>query len=112
MPPVDVDYDSQRPQRVAFQCRVERGSIDGLSLEWQHLNGTPVQSTNGLAIDRSQLESNKLIELHFNPVRREHFGNYSCVAKNLADSTYSIASLFIKCKLPSTARNGGDPCER
>ncbi|UJR22927.1 hypothetical protein I4U23_025955 [Adineta vaga] len=96
MPPIEINYDPQNPQRVSFQCRIERGSVDGLSLEWQYLNNTPVQSTNGISIDKTQLETNKLIELHFNPVQREHFGNYSCVAKNLADSTYSIASLLIK----------------
>lgn len=98
IPPMEINYDPQHAQRVSFQCRVERGSVDGLTLEWQYLNNTPVQSTNDISIDKTQLETNKLIELHFNPVQREHFGNYSCVAKNLADSTYSIASLLIKCK--------------
>ena len=98
IPPMEINYDPQHPQRVSFQCRMERGSVDGLTMEWQYLNNTPVQSTNGISIDKTQLETNKLIELHFNPVQREHFGNYSCVAKNLADSTYSIASLLIKCK--------------
>ncbi len=99
IPPIEISYDAQHPQHVSFQCRMERGSSDSLSIEWQYLNNTPVQPTNGISIDKSQLEMNKLVELHFNPVQREHFGNYSCVAKNLADSTYSIASLFIKCKL-------------
>ncbi|CAF3571045.1 unnamed protein product [Adineta steineri] len=94
--PIEINYDSQNSQRVSFQCRIERGSSDGLSLEWQYLNNTPIQSTNGISVDRTQLETHKLIELHFNPVQREHFGNYSCVAKNLADSTYAIASLLIK----------------
>ena len=99
IPPIEINYDVEHPQRVTFQCRIERGSFDSLSLEWQYLNNTPVQPINGITIDKTQFEKNKLIELHFNPVQREHFGNYSCVARNLADSTYSIASLFIKCKL-------------
>jgi hypothetical protein len=98
MPPIEINLDSQHPQRVSFQCRVERGSSDSLSLEWRYLNNTPIQSTNGIFIDQSQYESKKLIELRFDPVRQQHFGNYSCVAKNLADSTYSTASLLIQCK--------------
>ncbi|CAF1189962.1 unnamed protein product [Rotaria sordida] len=94
--PIEINFDSQHPQRVSFQCRIERGSIDSLSLEWQYLNHTSIQLTNGIFIDRTQYETHKLIELRFDPVRREHFGNYSCVAKNFADSTYSIASLFIQ----------------
>ncbi len=97
--PIEITLDNQHPQRVSFQCRVERGSSDSLSLEWQYLNNTPIQSINGIVIDRTQYETNKLIELRFDPVRQENFGNYSCVAKNLADSTYAIASLFIQCKL-------------
>ncbi len=96
--PVEINFDEQYPQRVSFTCRVERGSSESLSLEWQYLNNTPIQTTNGITIDKQQLESNKLIELRFDPVRREHFGNYSCVAKNLADSSYSLASLYIQCK--------------
>ncbi|CAF1614637.1 unnamed protein product, partial [Adineta ricciae] len=96
IPPMEINYDPQHAQRVSFQCRMERGSVDGLTMEWQYLNNTPVQSTNDISIDKTQLETNKLIELNFNPVQREHFGNYSCVAKNLADSTYSIASILIK----------------
>lgn len=97
--PVEINLDEQQPQRVSFTCRVERGSSESLSLEWQYLNNTAVQATNGLVIDKTHLQTNKLIELRFEPVRREHFGNYSCVAKNLADSSYSIASLYIRCKL-------------
>jgi hypothetical protein len=98
MSPIEIKLDPQHPQRASFQCRVERGSSDSLSLEWRYLNNTPIQSTNGIFVDRTQYESNKLIELRFDPVRQQHFGNYSCVAKNLADSTYSIASLLIHCK--------------
>ena len=96
--PVEINLEEQHPQRVSFACRVERGSSESLSLEWQYLNNTPIQAANGVYVDKSQLETNKLIELRFEPVRREHFGNYSCVAKNLADSSYSLASLFIQCK--------------
>ena len=96
--PVEINFDEQYPQRVAFACRVERGSSESLSLEWQYLNNTPIQTGNGITVDKQQFESNKLIELRFDPVRREHFGNYSCVAKNLADSSYSLASLYIQCK--------------
>jgi hypothetical protein len=101
MPPIEVNLDAQYPQRVSFQCRVDRGSSHSLSLEWQYLNGTPIQSTNDIFIDKSQYETNRLIELRFDPVRQKHFGNYSCLARNLADSTYSIASLYIQCKLIS-----------
>jgi hypothetical protein len=94
--PVEINFDENHPQRISFVCRVERGSLESLSLEWQYLNNTPIQTTNGITIDKQQLESNKLIELRFDPVRREHFGNYSCVAKNLADSSYSLASLYIQ----------------
>jgi hypothetical protein len=97
--PVEINFDEQHPQRVTFTCRVERGSSESLSLEWQYLNNTPIQPSNGIYIDKTHLETNKLIELRFDPVRRENFGNYSCVAKNLADSFYSIASLYIQCKL-------------
>ena len=100
--PIEINLDEQRPQRVAFACRVERGSSESLTLEWQYLNSTPIQSSNGIFVDKSQFESSKLIELRFEPVRREHFGNYSCVAKNLADSSYSIASLSIQCKFART----------
>ena len=96
---MEINLDPPHPQRVSFPCRVERGSSDGLLLEWQYFNGTPIVSTQGIVVDKSQLERNKLIELRFDPVHREHFGNYSCVAKNLADSTYSTASLYIQCKL-------------
>jgi len=101
IPPIEVNLDAQYPQRAVFQCRVERGSSHSLSLEWQYLNNTPIQSTNDIFIDKSQLETNRLIELRFDPVRQNHFGNYSCVAKNLADSTYSIASLLVQCKFSS-----------
>ncbi|CAF1311063.1 unnamed protein product [Rotaria magnacalcarata] len=94
--PTEINLDEQHPQRVSFMCRIERGSTESLSLEWQFLNNTAVQSANGVHIDRTRLESDKMIELRFDPVRREHFGNYSCLAKNLADSSYSIASLYIQ----------------
>ncbi|UJR25993.1 hypothetical protein I4U23_007340 [Adineta vaga] len=96
MAPIEINLDEQHPQRVSFECRVERGSSESLSLEWQYLNNTPIQSTNGIYIEKTRLESNKLIELRFEPVRREHFGNYTCVAKNLADTSYSIASFHIQ----------------
>ncbi|CAF1419129.1 unnamed protein product [Adineta ricciae] len=96
MAPIEINLDDHHPQQISFQCRVERGSSESLSLEWQYLNSTPIQSTNGIYVDKTHLERDKLIELRFNPVRREHFGNYSCVAKNLADSSYSIASLYIQ----------------
>lgn len=96
--PIEIDLDEQHPQRVSFTCRVERGSAESLSLEWKYSNNTDIQATNGIVIDKTHLETNKLIELRFEPVRRENFGNYSCFAKNLADSSYSTASLFIRCK--------------
>lgn len=99
IPPVEIHFDPQHPQRVSFQCRIERGSIDHLSLEWQYLNNTPIQTINGISIDKSQFETKRFIELRFDPVQPEHFGNYSCIAKNLADTTYSTASLFIQCKI-------------
>ena len=97
--PIELSLDERHPQRVSFTCRVERGSSESLSLEWQYLNNTAVQATNGIHIDKTRLATDKLIELRFEPVHREHFGNYSCVAKNLADTAYSIASLYIRCKL-------------
>jgi hypothetical protein len=97
--PIETNLDEHHPQRVSFPCRVERGSSESLSLEWQYLNKTAIQSTNGIYIDKSRLDSDKLIELRFDPLRREHFGNYSCVAKNLADSSYALASLYIQCKM-------------
>ncbi|CAF1516266.1 unnamed protein product, partial [Didymodactylos carnosus] len=48
-------------------------------------------STNGVHVDTSQFEQNKLIELRFDPLRREHFGSYSCMAKNMVDTTFVIA---------------------
>lgn len=98
IPPIEVNLDPQHSQRASFHCRIERGSSDSLSLEWRYLNNTPIQSTNGITIDRSDYDTKKAIELRFDPVRQQHFGNYSCVAKNLADSTYSIASLLVQCK--------------
>lgn len=74
-----------------------------MTLEWQYLNHTVIESNHEMIIDRSQLKTNKLVELRFDPVRRENFGNYSCVAKNLADSTYTMASLLIQCKSNSSA---------
>lgn len=50
------------------------------------------------------MEAHRLIQLRFDPVRREHFGNYSCVAKNLADRSYSMASLRIQCKIEMKSR--------
>ncbi|CAF0836880.1 unnamed protein product [Rotaria sordida] len=94
--PIEINLDEQHPQRVSFVCRIDRGSSESLSLEWQYLNNTPIQATNGIYIDKTRLETDKIIELRFEPVRREHFGNYSCVAKNLADSSYSLASLYIR----------------
>lgn len=41
---------------------------------------------------------NRFVELRFEPVRREHHGNYTCVAKNLADITSTIATLAVECK--------------
>jgi hypothetical protein len=96
--PIEINLDEQYPQRVSFACRIERGSSESLSLEWQYLNNTPIQAHNGIVIDKTQFDSSKLIELRFEPVRREHFGNYTCMAKNLADSSYSIASLYVQCK--------------
>ncbi len=101
IPPIEISLDNHHPQRVSFQCRIERGSSDSLTVEWQYLNNTPIQSHNGIFIDKTQYKTYKLIELRFDPVRQEHFGNYSCIAKNLADSTYSIASLLIQCTLKS-----------
>lgn len=95
---MEISLDAQKPQHVSFHCRIERGSSDSLSLEWRYLNNTPIQSSNEISIDRSDYETQKVIELRFDPVRQQHFGNYSCVAKNLADTTYSIASLLIQCK--------------
>ena len=37
-------------------------------------------------------------QLHFDPVRREHHGNYTCLAKNLADSTSISTQLTVQCK--------------
>lgn len=96
--PIEISIDNQHPQRVSFQCRVERGSSDSLLLEWQYVNQTTIQSTNEIIVSGTKYETHKVIELRFDPVRREHFGNYTCVAKNLADSTYAIASLLVQCK--------------
>lgn len=46
----------------------------------------------------SQLALNRFVELRFEPVRREHFGNYTCLAKNLADITTTYANLLVECK--------------
>lgn len=40
---------------------------------------------------------NRFVEIRFEPVRREHFGNYTCLAKNLADITTTYASLLVEC---------------
>ncbi|CAF1613142.1 unnamed protein product, partial [Didymodactylos carnosus] len=95
IPPVEINLDN-RPQQATFQCRIERGTAESLSLEWQLMDHTPVVPLNGIYIDTSQLQINNFIELKFNPVRREHFGNYSCVAKNLADVAYAVARLYVK----------------
>ncbi|CAF2073220.1 unnamed protein product [Rotaria magnacalcarata] len=105
IPPIEINLDSQHAQRVSFQCRVERGSSNSLALEWQYINHTSIQPTNGILIDKTQYETHKLIELRFDPVHREHFGNYSCVAKNLADSTYATASLLIQFQPVYTGPN-------
>ncbi len=39
----------------------------------------------------------RFIELRFEPVRREHHGNYTCLAKNLADITTTYANLLVEC---------------
>ncbi|CAF2645819.1 unnamed protein product [Rotaria sp. Silwood2] len=41
---------------------------------------------------------NRFVELRFDPVRREHHGNYTCLAKNLADITSTVANLFVEYK--------------
>jgi len=99
MAPIEINLDEHHPQRISFPCRVERGSSESLSLEWQYLNNTSIQETNGITVNKQHLHSSKLIELVFDPVQREHFGNYTCLAKNLADSSYSVASLYIRCKI-------------
>ncbi|CAF0794698.1 unnamed protein product, partial [Didymodactylos carnosus] len=85
IPEIEIELTDRESHRAVFQCRVERGSAESLSLEWQYMNNTPIQ-----------FEKYKLIELRFDPIRREHFGNYSCVAKNLADTTFVIASLLVR----------------
>lgn len=44
------------------------------------------------------LVGDQSLQLHFNPVRREHHGNYTCLAKNLADTTSIITQLSVQCK--------------
>ncbi|UJR10788.1 hypothetical protein I4U23_014975 [Adineta vaga] len=97
IPPIKVNLDENTPpQRVVFQCRVLRGSADSLSLEWVLVDGTPLQPINGISIDVTQLALNRFVELRFEPVRREHHGNYTCVAKNLADISTTIATLAVE----------------
>lgn len=38
------------------------------------------------------------IELKFDPIRREHHGNYTCIAKNSADVASIVAGLIVNCK--------------
>ncbi|CAF1391848.1 unnamed protein product [Adineta steineri] len=97
IPQIKVNLDENSPpQRAVFTCRVLRGSADSLSLEWILTDGTPVQPINGISIDVTQLALNHLIEIRFDPVRREHHGNYTCLAKNLADITSTIGNLFVE----------------
>ncbi len=62
-----------------------------------------LQSINGISIDVTQLSTSRLIELKFDPVRREHHGNYTCLAKNLADTASSIAQLTVKCNFKNSS---------
>ncbi|CAM2704547.1 unnamed protein product [Rotaria socialis] len=97
--PIKINFDENTPpQRVVFTCRVLRGSAESLSLEWVLNDGTSLLPINGISIDISQLALNRFIELRFDPVRREHHGNYTCVAKNLADITSTVANLFVEYK--------------
>ncbi|CAF4879276.1 unnamed protein product [Rotaria sp. Silwood1] len=99
IPPIKINLDETTPpQRAVFTCRVLRGSAESLTLEWVLIDGTPVQPINGISIDVSQLALNRFVELRFDPVRREHHGNYTCLAKNLADITSTIANLFVEYK--------------
>ncbi|CAF0901870.1 unnamed protein product [Rotaria sordida] len=97
--PIEISIDENFPlKQVGFICRVERASIDSLSLEWLYANNTSVQAINGISIDTTQLTTQRLIKLNFSPIRREHHGNYTCLAKNLADVTSTVAQLIVKYK--------------
>jgi hypothetical protein len=50
---------------------------------------------NGISIKTSP----RLTELIIDPVRREHHGNYTCLVKNSADITSTIARLFVQCNI-------------
>ncbi|CAF1018260.1 unnamed protein product [Adineta steineri] len=96
---IQISLDENSPsQRITFSCRVQRGSTTNLSLEWLYANNTLVQPINGLSIDSTQLTTHHLIELNFDPIRREHHGNYTCLGKNLGDSTSTIAHLIVQYK--------------
>ena len=98
IPPVKINLDENTPpQRAVFTCRVLRGSSESLSLEWLLTDGSPAQPINGITVDVSQVAMNRFIELRFEPVRREHHGNYTCIAKNLADVTTAYANLLVEC---------------
>jgi len=44
IPQIEISFDENlSSQRVSFTCRVLRGSIDDLSLQWLYANNTPVQ---------------------------------------------------------------------
>ena len=98
MPPMEITLDPQQPQRVSFTCRLERGSTTNLTLQWFYANETVIETTSDMIVDRTHFETHQLVELRFEPVRREHFGNYTCLAKNLADRTFATANLYIQCK--------------
>ncbi|CAM4776000.1 unnamed protein product [Rotaria magnacalcarata] len=95
----EITIDENFPsRRVGFTCRLERGSIENFSLEWLDTHNKPVQAINGISIDDSQLITQRLIQLNFNPISREHHGNYTCLAKNSADLTSTIARLIVNYK--------------
>lgn len=97
--PVEIHYDHEKTQRVTFQCRIERGSTDGLVFEWRYADKTPIISTSEIFVEKISNHTNEqILQLRFDPVRREHFGNYTCFAKNLADEASSSARLFVQCK--------------
>ncbi|CAF5018135.1 unnamed protein product, partial [Rotaria sp. Silwood1] len=97
IPQIEVNFDENfRSKQVGFICRVERASTESLSLEWLYANNTPVQAINDISIDTTRLTTQHLIELNFNPIRREHHGNYTCLAKNLADAISTVAQLIVR----------------
>ncbi|CAF0882348.1 unnamed protein product [Rotaria sp. Silwood1] len=99
IPQIEVNFDENfRSKQVGFICRVERASTESLSLEWLYANNTPVQAINDISIDTTRLTTQHLIELNFNPIRREHHGNYTCLAKNLADAISTVAQLIVRYK--------------